>query len=176
MKYLSNCTPTPPLAQQKSTDNKLRSKLGEEMGKCPVAQILTLMRLLHDYPLVVLSLLYQVFLTFRYIYFFFHQVVQGLLFEKFFQIHFRFEMCTIDVTVINFCWLSGLFANPVIHLQHPTPLAMPHTGHVSFFVFIRIKSEGTWLWLLKEEITRTEYISAFFFWTLTRHSNESLKT
>ena len=100
---------------------------------------------------------YQMFLTFRYIYFFFHQVVQGLLFEKFFQIHFRFEMCTIDVTVINFCWLSGLFANPVIHLQHPTPLAMPHTGHVSFFVFIRIKSKGTWLWLLQEEITRTEY-------------------
>ena len=88
---------------------------------------------------------YQMFLTFRYIYFFFHQVVRGLLFENFFQIHFRFEMCTIDVTVINFCWLSGLLADPVIHLQHPTPLAMPHTGHVSFFVFIRIKSEGTYV-------------------------------
>ena len=101
------------------------------------------------------------FLTFRYVYFFFHQVVQGLFFEKFFQIHFRFEMCTIDVTVINFCWLSGLFANPVIHLQHPTPLAMPHTGHVSFFIFIRIKSEGKF-WLLKEAITRTEYIRIYF--------------
>ena len=27
-KYLSNCTPTPPLIQQKSTDNKLRLELG----------------------------------------------------------------------------------------------------------------------------------------------------
>ena len=55
VKYLSNCTPTPPLAQQKSTDNKLRSKLSEEIGKCSVAQILTLMRLRYT---ITLSLYY----------------------------------------------------------------------------------------------------------------------
>ena len=55
VKYLSNCTPTPPLTQQKSTDNKLRSKLGEEMGKCSVAQILTLMRLHYTITISVVS-------------------------------------------------------------------------------------------------------------------------
>ena len=46
-KYLSNCTPTPPLIQQKSTDNKLRLVLGYGKGRCTVVQILTLIQLDH---------------------------------------------------------------------------------------------------------------------------------
>ena len=35
--YVSNSTLTPPLAQQQSTDNKVRLKLGLGRGSCAVA-------------------------------------------------------------------------------------------------------------------------------------------
>ena len=40
--YESDSTLTPPLAQQQSTDNKVRLMLGKGRGSCAVAQILLL--------------------------------------------------------------------------------------------------------------------------------------
>ena len=40
--YVSDSTLTPPLAQQQSTDNKVRLMLGKGRGSCAVAQILIL--------------------------------------------------------------------------------------------------------------------------------------
>ena len=40
--YVSDSTLTPPLAQQQSTDNKVRLMLGKGRGSCAVAQILLL--------------------------------------------------------------------------------------------------------------------------------------
>ena len=42
--YLSNCTSSPPLAQQQSTDNKLGLMWSWGRGRCVVSQILTLIQ------------------------------------------------------------------------------------------------------------------------------------
>ena len=44
--YLTNCTPTPPLTQLQSTDNKLGLMLGQGRGKNTVVHILTLIQAL----------------------------------------------------------------------------------------------------------------------------------
>ena len=42
--YLGNCSPTPPLTQQQSIDNKSRLMLSQRRGRWAVAQILILIR------------------------------------------------------------------------------------------------------------------------------------